>query len=518
MMRRLIAVCWVVALCGCARAPDAPNTLRLRLDADPSTLDPARIVDVSGGEIAGKIFAGLVRVGETGEPVPELAATVAVSDDGLVYTFVLKDEARFSNGRPLTSADVRYSFERLLSPKTASPRRWVLGRIDGADDYAQGKAGSVQGIETPDENTVLLKLEKPFGPFLSLLTMPNAAIVPQEVVEAWGEDFGSHPVGAGPFLLESWQRDVRLVLRRNPHYSDGPKLDCMEYEIIPEDFAASSEFETGNLDILQLSPADIPRYNASSRLRSLVTSHVGLNTYYLGFICDRAPFDDVRLRHAVSHAIDRQKIIDSVLAGSAVVADGPVPPTILPAADERQAPGYDPKVAIRLIAEAGGAPETIGLYLSSGREELSVCEAIQEYLRKVGLDVELHMLEWSSFKDAVSRGEPDIFYLSWWADYPDPENFLFPTFHSSNWGSAGNRSRFASPEVDAAIETAVAETDAATRADGYAQVEKLVVEAAPWVFLWHRKQFVAVQPRVVGFRFFPIRSADRGVQLSLREG
>jgi peptide/nickel transport system substrate-binding protein/oligopeptide transport system substrate-binding protein len=238
----------------------------------------------------------------------------------------------------------------------------------------------------------------------------------------------------------------------------------------------------------------------------------------LGFACDRPPFDDVRLRRAVSHAIDRQKIIDSVLAGSAVAAGGPVPPTILPACNNASVPDYDADAAKRLVTEAGGAPPKTTLYLSSGREELSVCEAVRDYLRKVVFDVDLEMLEWSSFKDAVSRGEPDMFYLSWWADYPDPENFLFPTFHSSNWGSAGNRCRFAAPDVDAAIESAVLETDEETRTADYCRAVKLVVDAAPWVFLWHRRQFVAVQPRVHGFTFFPIHSADRGVTISLEEG
>jgi ABC-type transport system substrate-binding protein len=505
-------------LCGCAKRTVPPDTLRLRLAGSPTTLDPAFIVDVSGGRIAAKLFNGVVRLDEEGELVPDIATDWQVSSDGRTYTFRLRPGVRFHNGREVTARDVAFSFERLLSRTVDSPRGWILEHVSGAKDFAEGKVNSAAGIAATDQHTLTVTLDSPFAPFPYLLTMPNAVVVPEEEVQKWGADFGFHPAGTGPFRLAHWEQDVRLDLEANPEYFDGvPRVKRIEYEIIPEDLTAVVEFENANLDVLEIPAAEVTHYVRSERWGPLVVSSMGLNTYYLGFNCQKEPFDDVRVRQAVSYAIDKGKIAAMVLEGRVEPATGPIPPGVVKVPPLTDGYEYDVKAATTLLNDAGlGNGFRTQLMLNTGREELSVCEAIQSFLHDVGIKVELVPLEWSAFKNAVASGEAPMFYLSWWADYPEAENFLFPTFHSSNRGAAGNRAWFASDEVDRAIEEARSILDDTVRANKYREIEKMIVDQAPWVFLWHRKEFFVRQPRVGGFRLFPIYSADKGTDIFLR--
>jgi len=514
---RIVAVVAAAALCSCARSSIPPDTVRLRLSGSPTTLDPALIVDVTSGRIAAKLFNGLVKLDEMGKIVPDLATDWDVSQDGRTYTFRIRSGVHFSNGRELTARDIEYSFKRLLSPEVASPRGWILSHVVGAREFSDGKSGSVAGISVKDAHTVAITLDSPFAPFPYLLTMPNAAIVPEEEVKKWGADFGFHPAGTGPFVLANWEQDVRLVLTSNDGYFGRvPHVKHLEYRIIPEDLTAIVEFENGNLDVLEIPSAEIPYYLANDRWKPFILSRTGLNIYYLGFNCQQEPFRDVRVRRAVSYAIDTRKIAATVLEKRVEPATGPIPPGLIEEPALTTGYDYDRERAVRLLNESGLAKGfRTKLFLNTGREELSVCEAIHSYLRDVEIEAELVPLEWSAFKKAVASGEAPLFYLSWWADYPEPENFLFPTFHSSNWGAAGNRARFGSTEIDHAIEDAQRTLDDTERWRKYRETEKMVVDEAPWVFLWHRKEFVLHRPRVEGLKLFPIYSADKGTEILL---
>jgi ABC-type transport system substrate-binding protein len=501
-----------VLLFGCARRDVPSDTVRWHLPESPTTLDPTFIVDVAGGRIAAKLFNGLLRLDEQGRIIPDIAGDWQISEDGRTYTFGIRDGVRFSNGREVTAKDVEFSLKRLLSPEVASPRRWILSHVAGAREFQEGDADSVGGIDVVDGKAIRIKLNEPFAPFPYLLTMPNVAIIPAEEVERWGLDFGFHPVGTGPFVLAEWEPDVRLRLEANPFYFEGvPRVRAIEYKIIPEALTAVVEFENENLDVMEIPWAEVSRFIASAEWSGCVHSRTGLNIHYLGFNCQKEPFSDVRVRKAMNHAIDRRRIAGTVLEERVEPAVGPIPPGLVEAPHLTDGYDYDRERASRLLEEAGfNKGLKTRLFLSSGREELTICEAIQSYLHDVGVEAELVPLEWSAFKKAVASGEAPLFYLSWWADYPEAESFLFPTFHSSNWGAAGNRARFGSKEVDLAVEEAHRTIDDSARALKYRQIERMVVEEAPWVFLWYRKEFYIRQPRVGGFRLFPIYCADKG--------
>ncbi|MCX6348554.1 MAG: ABC transporter substrate-binding protein [Candidatus Aureabacteria bacterium] len=514
-----IAAIVCLVLSGCRpRETGSDRILKLRLAEDPSTLDPAFIVDVPGGALSAKIYNGLVRFDSDGKVVPDLASSWEISPDGKKYRFHLREGVKFHNGRPLEAQDAVYSWSRLLDPAVASPRDWLLQGVKGARDFQEGKTREISGIRTEAPRTVAVELEEPSPLFLSMLAMPNASIVPREEVEKWGRSFADHPSGTGPFLLREWKHGERIELAANPEYYRGsPKIAGVLYRVIPEDLTAAVEFEGGNLDLLEIPRAEFRKYTTREPWKERVRDRVGLNVYYLGFNCQTAPYSDPRFRRALNLALDRKKIIATILEGRAVAAAGPVPPELLPSSPP--AYPYDPEEAKRLLKECGiPLPFPARLILKADREVLTIAEVIQDYFRRVGVELVLVQREWSAFKEAVNTGDFDLFYLSWWGDYPAAENFLYPTFHSSQWGAGGNRARFQDPAVDLVLDRARRETSPEESRRLFSEAEERVVESAPWVFLWHKKEYFVFSPRVRNYRIPVIYNGDRFEEIELVNG
>ncbi len=493
------------------------SALQLSLSQEPTSLDPAMIVDVSGGAVAAKIFNGLVKYDESMNIVPDIASSWQISDDGRTYTFTLRTDVLFHNGRRLTAHDVKYSFERVLSPESGSRRKWLFEPILGARDLIEGRTDEAAGLVVEDDHTIRIILERPLAVFLGFLAMPNAYIVPREEVDRWGEDFSDHVIGTGPFELKEWKHDELLRLARNERYFDrGARVQTIQYRILPEDFTRIAEFEAGNLDIVEVPSAEFPRLASDPFWQKHLHPQVGLNTYYLGFNCQKAPMNNPVFRQAVHMAIDRQKIVDTLLQGRARLAVGPVPPELPGHNVDLSGYAYQPERARETLRSLGAEIERpLKLYQRALRSSLEINEAVQYYLQKAGLNVEIVQLEWSAFKQALNEGKADMFLLSWHADYPDAENFLFPVFHSSNWGASGNRAFYGNPAFDALIERAQREADPGTRTALYRQAEAMVVADAPWVFLWHQAEYFLAQPWVENFRPVAIYNADKGTDVAL---
>jgi peptide/nickel transport system substrate-binding protein/oligopeptide transport system substrate-binding protein len=487
------------------------------LTQDPTNLDPAMIVDVSGASVAAKLFNGLVRFDEHMNIVPDIAERWQVSDDGATYSFTLRRGVLFHNGRSLTAHDVKYSFERVLSPHSGSRRKWLFEPIRGAREFMEDRADGVAGIVVTDDYTLDITLQRPLAVFLGFLAMPNAYIVPREVVEQWGKDFSDHVVGTGPFALDEWRHDDMLRLKRNDGYFAAPaRVAAIAYHVLPEEFTRIAEFEAGNLDVVEVPASEFPRLSSDPFWGGRMTSCVGLNTYYLGFNCQRAPMSDPAFRQAVNAAIDRSKLVEVTLQGRARTAVGPIPPDLPGHTTDHPGYAYDPERAREMLVRLGDeARRPLKLYRSADQRALEVSEAIQYYLQKAGLQVDIVQLEWTAFKQAINDGQADMFLLSWYADYPDAENFLFPVFHSSNWGASGNRAFFKNATFDSVIEKAQRELDADRRLALYREAEDLVIDAAPWVFLWHMTDYFLTQPRVSGFTPVAIANADKGTGIAL---
>jgi peptide/nickel transport system substrate-binding protein/oligopeptide transport system substrate-binding protein len=520
-LRRSIAFPLALALVmaamagGCTSENRERGYLYMRLNNSPTTLDPALIASLDDGAIAAKLFNGLVRLDRELKVVPDIAGSWEVREHGLVYRFKLRHNVTFSSGREVRALDVKYSFERVLDPETRSPNTWVFEKILGAAPYMGGEADEVAGIHVVDDYTLDIRLSKPFTPFLSLLTVPAAYVVPIEEVLHRGPDFSVNPVGTGPYVLDEWIPNQYVKLTRRVGYFDQPaRVQGIVYRVVPEDLTAVAEFELGNIDVLQIPVSAFLRYRGSERYAGQISTVEALNTYYLGMNCERAPFNDPEVRAAVAQALDRVRVLDTLYEGRGRIAYGPVPERLRQwNAPEPRA--YDPDAARRAIKARGLAGTTVHLYITAEQAVVDMAEVMQAYLVDAGLKVELRQLEWSAFKSAVNSGEADMFWLSWWADYADPENFLFPVFHSANIGPAGNRVRFSDAEVDRLIEAGQHAVDMAERNEYYRQAEERVMALAAWVPFWHRTDYLIKQPWVSKLETYPVYSMDKGTDIML---
>ncbi len=510
-----IALYSVVILFGCTSQNRLEGYVYYRINANPTTLDPSLIVDVTGGSIAAKLFNGLVKIGDDLSIQPDLAENWTVSPDGLTYKFQIKKGVLFSNNKEVKADDIKYSFNKIMNPKNRSPHTWVLEKIYGAYDFMNGKTDDIKGLRVIDDYSIEIRLEEPFSPFLSLLTMPAAYIVPKEEVEKWGRDFSSHPIGTGPFVLRKWvqNQEIQLV-RREDYFGEPANVKGIIYRIIPEDLTAVTEFEIGNIDVLTIPASEYSRYKDNPDRNPLISSIKGLNTYYLGLNCSKEPFNNPALRKAIHYAIDRKKILDTIYEKRGRLASGPVP-DIMRKWDLKDIYEYDPEKSVRLIKAQGMEGLSIDFFVTAEQEVIDIAEVIQAYIKDIGIQVNLKRLEWSAYKESIDRGEPDMFYLSWWADYPDPENFLSPLFHSKNFGPAGNRVRYKNTTVDSLIESGQYTNDENKRNMFYRQAEEIIVSDAPWVFLWHRTDFTIRQPWIKSYKIYPIYHMDKGTEISL---
>lgn len=497
---------------GCSRQDDSPF-VRLALETEPTTLDPAYAVDFSSGLISSLVHSNLVRFDVEGRIVPDLAGSWEISEDGKVYTFNLVP-ARFSNGRLVRARDVLYSFRRLIDPDSVSPRWWVLEPLLGAASFHEGGRWNDGAIGVPDDSTVVLRLERAVGHFLSLLSMPAAGIVCIEGPAAPGAEYGRSPCGSGPWRIAGWKEGDELLLTRNPFYGGSePKVEGVIFRIIPESMTRIAEFEVGYLDVLEVPRAELDRWRSAGP--SLLFKEE-LRVVYIGLNNNKPPFNDPRVRRALNMAIDVETIIAKVLFGAGRKARGVIPPGLRKSREPDDIYHYDPEEAGRLLAEAGyPGGFAMEIWQRENPEGGRVLESVQGYLARVGVEVKLVTREWGAFKQAVDRGTADAFYLDWFADYPDAENFLAPLFHSLNRGGGGNRSGYSNSRVDTLIERASLCRSDDERWELLESAERMVYEEAPWIFLWFPTRYEVVSPRLKGYMVPAIFNGQRFLTVSL---
>ncbi|MFQ5532493.1 MAG: ABC transporter substrate-binding protein [Candidatus Methylomirabilales bacterium] len=474
--------------------------------SDPPSLDPVHITDTVSHAVASELFDGLVTFDHTLTIRPAIAQRWTVSEDGRTYTFHLRPGVRFHNGRTVTAEDFRYSFERLLDPKTRSERTWILEKLEGARGFMTGKSSGVSGIEVLGPHQLQLTLERPFAPFLALLAYPAASVVPREAVERWGRRFSTHPMGTGPFGFVEWHHDDRVILEANKHYFQGaPYLDRIVFRVIPDEMTRFQEFKAGNLEHTDIPTGLFRVIQSEPSVRSMLVSGPSLGINALQFNLEKPPFRRNRkVRQAFNYAVDKKAVANVILEGRVLPARSILPPGVLGYNPDLRGYPYNREKAGRLLVEAGyeggrGLPP-LTLYYNTGLVNRKIAEFVQGALRRIGVTVELRELDWPAYLNLVDGGEAQFFRLGWLADYPDPENFLTVLFHSRNIGSKGNLSRYANPKVDALLDRADQTMDVRERARLYQEAEKIIVADAPWIFLHYYSTDVLIQPWVKGLR------------------
>jgi peptide/nickel transport system substrate-binding protein/oligopeptide transport system substrate-binding protein len=507
----VILVSLSLVLVSCTR-DEPPPMLRMALQTEPSSLDPAYAVDYSSGLITSLIHSNLVRIDTEGKLCPDLASSWEVSDDGKECLFHL-GPSRFANGRRVKARDVLFSFKRLLSPSALSPRWWVLAPLKGARAYHKKGDWDSESIEIINDSTVALRLERGTAHFLSLLSMPAAGIVCPEQMEEKGIGYGRNPCGSGPWSLSEWVESERMILEPNGFYAGNKaSIDGISFRFIPEAMTRIAEFEVGNLDILEIPYAELKRWRTAG-LRLEKTEE--LRIVYIGLNTRKYPFNDRRVRRALNMAIDVEAVIAKILFGAGRRARGVVPPVLGGQARQSDIYRYNPQMAKSLLEEAGlGDGFSMELWQRESPEGGRILECVQAYLGNIGIKVKLVTRDWSAFKQAVDHGTPDAFYLDWFADYPDAENFLAPLFHSSNRGGGGNRTGYKNDRVDSLIDFASRLPDNEKRMKLLLEAEEIVYSDAPWIFLWFPVRYEAVSGRLNGYTIPVIFNGQRFLNIS----
>ena len=507
-----------LALVGCSKPQRDPSQMQLILEHDVPTLDPALSTGTNSGKVVALLFSNLVIYDENGSVEPELASTWTISDDARTYVFQLRKDASFSRGRPVTSGDVSYSIHRVLTPATKSPRTWVFDRLKGAKQFVEGESKVIEGVSTPDPHELVLTLAEPFAPFLGFLAMPAAAIVDREAVEREGDSFGRKPMGSGPYMLEEWVMIRKITLKRNPHSHTKTKLDGVTFRVMNEPFTYSTEFKVGNLDMIPLPYSEEEFFGEHPVWKEQILSRPGLNTYFIGLNCKKGPCSKAELRKAICHAINTKLIVETTRKNQAVRAKGPIPPGLAGHDPEFQGIEYSTEKA-REFLKKSGYEEGIELRLlqDDRNENLEVTQLVVSSLAQIGIKVKLCPMEWGVYTSRINEGEFDMYYRSWLADYTDAENFLFPLFHSSQAGSAGNRPRYSIEKVDEMIERAQGMIDENKRLALYRKIQRRVVNDCAYAFLFHKLERVVIQPWLKNFVLYPVFNSYKYDEVYLDE-
>lgn len=488
--------------------------------SDFNTLDPAFATAALDGEMVSLLYDALVRFDIDGKIVPGLAKSWELPDDKTLI-FNLVDNAKFHNGNKVTAHDIKYSFERVLDPDVASPRTWVFDKIMGAKEFMEGTAEEVTGIEVIDDYKIKITLEEPFAPFLSMMGMPAAHIVDKNEIEKYSDqnDYALKPVGTGPYTFVGFKPGDRFVVKANKEYFAGrPFLDGINYRVIKDNSTAIAEFEAGNLDALSIPSVEIDRFANNPEYKPYIVNNNTFWNYYIGTMNDKAPFDNKNLRQAVHYAINREAILNAVIPNTSVASHGPIPPGLDGYRSDITSYPYNPEKAKEILLEEGYSKENplkVKFYHAESASNVALLEPVQAMLNEVGFDVELVSMEWNAYRAAVRQGEPDLFYLSWGADYPDAENYLYPLFHSTMTNGGGNETRYSNPEVDALLELSHKTQDYKERIKLYQQIEDMVIEDSPRIWMYLSRNWTVYKPKVQGVQIYRIFNADKKLDIWL---
>ena len=488
---------------GTAQAQTPPGVLIVGQIAEPKALDPAAVTAVNDFRILMNVYDGLVRYKDgTLEVEPALATGWDISEDGLVYTFALREGVTFHDGSALDAEAVKFNFDRMLN-----------------EDHPYHDTGpfplafffsAVQSTEVVDDLTVRFTLNAPYAPFLSNLAYPTGLIVSPAAVAEHGAEFGRNPSGTGPFSFVEWRSNEAVVIEAYADHWDGaPQLQAAVFRPITDANTRTAEMLAGGIDLM----VEVPPLALSEFQGDAYTVHeqAGPHVWFLILNAKEGPFADVRVRQAANYAINKEAIVNEVLEGTAEVAAGPTPPAFAWAYNEALEPyPYDPEKARALIAEAGAEGAELTFYVTEGGsgmlDPVAMGTAMQADLEAVGFDVKIETYEWNTFLGNVNpglEGKADMAQMAWMTN--DPDTLPFLALRTEAWPEQGgfNSGYYSNPEVDALLDAARVSTDQEERARLYKEMQTIVQQDAPWVFVANWKQNAVTSDRVQDFTLQP---------------
>jgi len=474
---------------------------------DPFTLDPGVSGEMTSHEYIAQIFSGLVRLDENLEVIPDIAETWDISSDYKTFTFYLNQDVKFQDGREVKAEDFKYSWERACNPATGSHVAAIyLGDIAGVDDVLAGESQEISGVKVINDHTLEVNLKAPRSYFLYKLTYSTAFVVDKYNVDD-GIYWWRQPNGTGPFKLEQWNEGSLLVLERNDLYY-GRKASLQRVEFLLWGGIPMRMYENDEVDAAGVSVLYIDRVtDTAGPFYDQLQVSPELSFSYIGFNCTKPPFDDVNIRRAFSHAVDKDKIVSLVFRDLVEKADGILPPGI-PGYDESlEGLEFDVEQARELIAlssygdVANLPPITLTTTGYGGEISSSLSAIIAQWRENLGVEVEIRMLEPERYLYHLKEEKDQMYEMGWIADYPHPQDFLeilFRTGNENNYGEYGNA------EVDALLDMAAVETDHTLSLQIYQQVEQMLVDDAACLPLWFDKNYTLVKPDVQGYELNPM--------------
>lgn len=490
------------------KKPKGKTVFKYNESAGISSLDPAFARDQANIWADNQLYNSLVQLDDDLLVQPSLAKSWIIEDKGTKYQFVIRNDVYFHNseafdggqGRKMTALDIEYSLKRVLKPKTLSPGAVWLQNI-----IAKNNSGEFE-INATNDTTLIIRLKEAFSPFLGRLSMPYFSVVPKEAIDFYGNDFGRHPVGTGPFYFKMWKEGVKLIFLKNEKYFEVkngirlPHLDAVAISFIIDKQSTFLEFVKGNIDFISgIDPSykdELLLANGSLNPKyddkiNLLTKPY-LNTEYLGFLMENnkdTVLLDKRIRKAINYGFDRKKMMRYLRNNIGIAGNNGFVPIGMPGFEAGNTKGYfySPDSVLNLLAEAG-YPNAKGLptiTLATTSAYLDLCKYIQQELGKLGVKIEIDVHQPASLRQMVANARITFFRGSWIADYADPENYL-ALFYSPNFSPGGaNYTHFSSPIYDDLYERARAEVNDSIRLGMYRKMDQMVIDEAPVVILYY---------------------------------
>lgn len=521
----LLASLFVLGACGNAPEETSKRIFRYNESAGITSLDPAFSRSLENIWGVNQLFNSLVSLDSTMNVVPAVAERWTVSDDGLEYTFYLRNDVFFHDheifpsgkGRKVVAADFEYSFQRLYSSELASPGAWVMNALD------REKHGGVQAIS---EQELKLYLKERYPPFLGILSMKYCSVVPQEIVEHYGVEFRENPVGTGPFQFQKWVDGTKLILTKNPKYFEKdksgrnlPYLDGVAVSFVKDAGSEFMDLLKGNFDMMSGLHASYKDellnafgdLNPAYRQRIYMQKQPFLKTDYLGFLVDttlesviKSPLRIKEVRQAINYAIDRGQMVQFLRNNVYKPAHSGIIPYGMPGFDSNKVPGYRRNLdkAAQLLRSAGfeSGKELGKIVLSTTSDYVDLCEFVQSQLADLDIDLRVEVLPASNHGEYTAHSKLAFFRKSWLADYADAENFL-SLFYSKNFSPDGpNYTHFSNPEFDALYEKAMTLNRVEDRIPLYQKMDSLAMAHAPMVPLYYDVVVRFVRHEVSGLR------------------
>jgi peptide/nickel transport system substrate-binding protein len=463
----------------------AEDTLVEGFQYDATSFDPHVTSDIASQNVMVQIYEALMKVNPKGELKPHLAEKVEQIDD-TTYKFTLRKNVKFHNGETLKASDVKFTLLRGLNEGQATG--YVVASINP------------DGIETPDDSTVIIKLKKPDATFLAYMAhIGGACILNEKAVKAAGDDYGMNPVGTGPYKFQSWVKGDRVTLVRNDDYwGEKAKIKNVVFRPIAEATNRTIELETGGVDIaFSIQPLDLSRIEGNQKLK--LFRNKDTSVYTIGINAERPALKDIKVRQAISLAIDSEALNKAVYRGVGTVGRTVLPMTLPYYDATAPAHEYDPEKAKKLLAEAGHEKGLkLVLVSNENKERIDTMTIAQSMLKKVGIESEIQVIEWGVYLDKLVQGEYDLCSGGWSCSVLDPDEAIYGQYHSSEIGAGYNWVHLRDKEVDRLIEEGRTAADSSKRGEVYKELQKRINDMYVVVITNSGEELIAMNSNVQG--------------------